>query len=1193
VNSAELNTQNSTLKTASGFWPLIVTQFQGAFSDNVVKNLVVFVALFAAGGGALTAAEKHAFGEWIGALFALPFILFSVAGGFLADRFSKRSVMLGVKVFELGIMAVVFAGLWTMDKKLLLASVFLMGTHSAIFGPAKYGSLPELLPDKKLSWGNGVLELGTFMAIILGTVAAAFMASIMNTSREVSQLWPGMFLLALAVIGLAACRHIAKVPAANPANQFNVNFVGEVWRSLRKMRGDRPLWLAVIGNTYFSFIGALLLLNLFFYGADVLHVGETHIGLLNVALALGIGLGSVAAGYLSGGKIEYGLVPLGAVGLSLFCSLLAWPGLPLNAVFVLLALLGFAGGFFIVPIAALLQHKPSRETKGEVQATANLLSFVGVFLASGAHWLLAQHFALTPRGIFLVGGLLTLAGAIYVLILLPSALLRFVLWAVTHSVYRIHVVGRENIPAKSGALFVCNHVSWVDAVLLIASTDRNVRFLMFKDLYEHRWLNPFYKILGVIPISAEQRPRELIKSLQAASDAIRAGEVACIFAEGEITRIGQMLPFRRGMERIMKNVDAPIIPVALDGVLGSPGSFKGGKFIWRVPERMPHPVTVSFGKPLPASATPFEVRQAVQELLADAWPQRRERMLPLQRAFVRTCRQHPRRFAMSDGQGEGAMFGDALTRTIFLARRLKQVWNAQEMVGLLLPPSVAGALVNHAALLCGKVPVNLNYTLSADALASCAKQCGITTVITSRAFLEKVKLTVPGEVIYLEDMAANPSLGEKVFAWFMATLSPVGLLECALGNTNKTSLDDLVTVIFSSGSTGEPKGVMLSHYNVGANVEQLGQVFALDGDDRILGILPFFHSFGFTGTFALPAVLGTGVVFHPNPLDSRAIGPIVHHRQVTFLLATPTFLQFYLRGCGAGDFGSLRFVMTGAEKLPDRLATVFEEKFGVRPLEGYGATECAPAVAVNGPDFRAAGFHQIGGKRGKIGHPLPGVCVKIVDAENPRSGKTLPVGESGMLLVRGPNVMCGYLGQPAKTAEVLVEDFGVRGHDRALELGDMSPSSKAATCRRSPNDVAPRVWYITGDIAALDEDGFLQITGRLNRFSKIGGEMVPHVKVEEKLHEVAGLTEQTFVVAGVPDEKKGERLVVLVLKKFGDAELTAALGKIGACELPNLWKPKGDAFYRVDSFPLLGTGKLDLRAVKEVAQQLSATDEHR
>src|SRR5476651_155784 len=605
-------------ESTRGFWALIVTQFQGAFSDNVVKNLVILLALF---GTSMTAVEKNHFGESIGALFALPFILFSMAGGFLADRFSKRSVMLGVKMFELLIMSLVFTGLWTLNKNLLLASVFLMGTHSAFFGPSKYGSLPELLPERKLSWGNGLLELGTFMAIILGTVAAAVLSQQLRCSQWVS----GLILIALAVVGLISCLQITKIPAANPQKKFTLNFPAEVWRQLRAMRGDRPLWLAVIGNTYFNFIGALLLLNLFFYGADVLRVDETHIGLLNVALALGIGLGSLAAGYLSGGKIEYGLVPLGAIGLSIFCASLALPGLSVMKAVALLALLGFSGGFFIVPIAALLQHKPAPENKGEVQATANLLSFVGVFLASSAHWLLAQQLQLSPRHIFLVGGVLTLTGAVYVLFLLPDALLRFVLWALTRTLYSIRIDGRDNIPAKGGALFVCNHVSWVDALLLLASTDRRVRFVMFKDIYEKKWVNWGARALGVIPISSYQRPRELIKSLQAASAAIRDGDVVCIFAEGEITRIGQLLPFRRGFERIMKDVDAPIIPIALDGVLGSSLSYKHGKFMCCLPSRIPYPVTVSYGAPLPANVNAFTVRQSVQELLANSWHYRRDR----------------------------------------------------------------------------------------------------------------------------------------------------------------------------------------------------------------------------------------------------------------------------------------------------------------------------------------------------------------------------------------------------------------------------------------------------------------------------------------------------------------------------------------------------------------------------------------
>jgi acyl-[acyl-carrier-protein]-phospholipid O-acyltransferase / long-chain-fatty-acid--[acyl-carrier-protein] ligase len=264
---------------------------------------------------------------------------------------------------------------------------------------------------------------------------------------------------------------------------------------------------------------------------------------------------------------------------------------------------------------------------------------------------------------------------------------------------------------------------------------------------------------------------------------------------------------------------------------------------------------------------------------------------------------------------------------------------------------------------------------------------------------------------------------------------------------------------------------------------------------------------------------------------------------LTFLLATPTFLQLYMRSCPPEDFGSLRVVMTGAEKLQDRLSAAFEEHFGIRPLEGYGCTECSPAVAVNTHDFRSAGFRQVGAKRGKIGHPLPGICVRIVD---PESMAPRPVGQPGLLLVRGPNVMQGYLGRPEKTAEVLREG-----------------------------------WYVTGDIAAMDEDGFLQITDRLSRFSKIGGEMVPHIKVEEVLHEFAAVTEQTFVVAGVPDEKKGERLIVL--HKLEESRLRSCLEKLAACDLPNLWKPRADQFFHIDSIPYLGTGKLNLQKIREIA----------
>jgi acyl-[acyl-carrier-protein]-phospholipid O-acyltransferase/long-chain-fatty-acid--[acyl-carrier-protein] ligase len=318
-----------------------------------------------------------------------------------------------------------------------------------------------------------------------------------------------------------------------------------------------------------------------------------------------------------------------------------------------------------------------------------------------------------------------------------------------------------------------------------------------------------------------------------------------------------------------------------------------------------------------------------------------------------------------------------------------------------------------------------------------------------------------------------------------ASLLPARALAKFAGGQRRATLDDVATIIFSSGSTGDPKGVVLTHYNIASNVEQLNQVFMLHAHDRILGILPFFHSFGFTGTLCLPTATGIGVVFHPNPLDSRVIGALVNKYSVTMLLATPTFLKAYTRRCAPEDFGSLRFVMAGAEKLPDRISQAFEDHFGIRPHEGYGCTECSPAVTVNTTDFRAASFRQVGAKRGSIGHPLPGIAVKIVD---PDTLEPVAPNEPGLLLVRGPNVMRGYLNKPEKTADVLRDG-----------------------------------WYNTGDIARMDEEGFLRITDRLSRFSKIGGEMVPHIKVEDLLQELAGSTEQTFVVTAVPDEKKGER----------------------------------------------------------------------
>src|SRR5690348_2724071 len=794
---------------------MFVVEFQNAFSDNVLRWLVTFLII----GMGLSLEKRDSLVPFVSIVFSLPFVLFSMAGGFFADRFSKRNVAITIKCAELGIMSVVTLGLWFVNLPLMLTGIFLMSTHSAIFGPTKYGMLPELLPEKKLSWGNGIFGLGTFSAAITGTILAGWLSDTFGKR----QIWSGAILIVLALVGLSLCFGVRRLPAADPHKQFRANFLGDFWSQLKTIRRDRVLFLGVMGNTFLSFLAMLLQLTVVFYGKDIFHFDDRHSSYLQGGMLVGVGAGSLAAGFLSGGKIEYGLIPLGMAGLTAFSTMLSHAGFGVAAFTWSLGLLGFFGGFYNVPVNAIIQHRPDAANKGKIIAAAALLSWVGILLGSGVYGLLTAVLHLRPPQIFLFGAVLSLAGTIYCVWLMPASLLRFLLWCATHSFYRIRVLGRDHIPEKGGALFVCNHVSFVDALLLLASTDRQVRFMMFKGTYELPYVKPFARILGIIPISSEQRPREMLKSLQTASDAIRAGDVVCIFAEGQITRIGHLLPFRRGFERIMKDVNAPIIPIGMDGVWGSIFSFEKGRFLWKLPRRFPYPVTINYGRPLASTATPFEVRSTVQELLVEAWQARKQRMRPLPIAFVNTTRNHPFRFAMADAQNARVSFGTALVKTVFLARRLRKIWSGQKMVGLLLPPSVPGALVNHAALLLGKVPVNLNYTVSEETLASCIRQCEIKTVVTSKAFLDRLKLKLPCETILLENLLGlkpsgetltrpadtlsrptgegrgegrPPSFGEKLIAFLIAWFVPDRWLQQLLGAERKSRLDDLATVIF-------------------------------------------------------------------------------------------------------------------------------------------------------------------------------------------------------------------------------------------------------------------------------------------------------------------------------------------------------------------------------------------------------------
>ncbi len=522
----------------AGFWSLIAVQFQGAFSDNLLKWLVTFLVLEMSIG---EAARNRFVVLIIPLLFAIPFLLFSMAGGDLADRYSKRKVTIVTKEFEIGVAAVALTGLAIGSLTIACVAIFLMSTLAAFFGPSKYGLLPELLPEKRLSWGNGIIELGTFIAIITGTMAAGALADGFR-SREY---FPGLLLVLLACVGLLISTGITRVPAADPGRKAQWNPLTDLWAQVRRMRSDRLLGLAVTGNVFFWFLGALVLINTALYASDILHINEANTSLLLAAISIGIGVGSFAAGYLSGKKIEYGLVPVGAVGIAVMMLLLARPRLTFTDVLWDLGWTGFFGGFFAVPLNAMIQHRPHPQEKGGVIAAANLLSFVGIALQPVAQYLLIFLGHPNPSQVFLLTGLLTLFATAVVLMLQPDSLLRLGLWAATHTAWPLRVEGRSNLPLRGPALVVFPSMRLSEALWLVAATDRTMHFLL-----PPRSARSFGKWLSAIPFDASAEG--MGRAGQAVAEALRRGDVVCLPEEA------------RAVEDLIDGVETPLVPVKIE-----------------------------------------------------------------------------------------------------------------------------------------------------------------------------------------------------------------------------------------------------------------------------------------------------------------------------------------------------------------------------------------------------------------------------------------------------------------------------------------------------------------------------------------------------------------------------------------------------------------------------------------------------
>jgi acyl-[acyl-carrier-protein]-phospholipid O-acyltransferase / long-chain-fatty-acid--[acyl-carrier-protein] ligase len=722
--------------------------------------------------------------------------------------------------------------------------------------------------------------------------------------------------------------------------------------------------------------------------------------------------------------------------------------------------------------------------------------------------------------------------------------LRFFAIPLMRVIYRVSAIGVERLP-RAGFLLLPNHITWVDAIVLLLACPRPIRFIIDKEYYENRFLHPILRTVGCIPIT----PRRAKDAMRHAAEKIREGEIVCLFPEGQLTRSGTLLRLRRGYEIIARQADGPVVPVWLDQLWGSIFSFQGQRFFRKWPQHFPYPATVEFGQPLAPNDAEIEtVREELLKLGESCYSRRPALRGHLGGAAVRGLARHPFRTAVIDGMDQSSLScGKLLGAAAALSRSLRKSFPNDDRIGIVLPASKGGVVANLAVVLAGKVPVGLNFTSGRHALERAQQIAGLKVVISASAFTSRLTdFPWPERVLQLDELL--PGLKTKILLWWIAAvILPAQWLTRLLDIPRQGDRAEAV-LLFTSGSSGDPKGVVLSHRNLIGNVSQFRAMLDAKREDMILASLPFFHSFGCTVTLWFPLIDGVRIVTYPNPLEAGRCAELIARHRVTIVLAAPTFLRGYLRKAEREQMQSIRLTITGAEKLPRSLADAFAERFGKTVYEGYGLTETSPVVSVNLPDpepDHPGDPVQPSQRAGSVGKLAPGIAAEIRD---PETGEKLALHEVGMLWLRGPNIFEGYLHDAERTAEVLQDG-----------------------------------WLKTGDLGRIDEDGFLFIEGRLSRFSKMGGEMVPHETVEQKILaalELGNEGERAIAIASVSDPARGEALVLLSTIEIDLRKLRARLNEAG---VPNLWIPK--IVRRVEQIPVLATGKLDLRRCAEFAAE--------